>query len=134
MTEPIPSRRAGRFRALTLGTALFILLLSVCVAVLMGLQMVGMTFQPGWANGWPGGLSKHSVWAGVIAGQMSAAALGTGAAAVALPCHYLERRLGRAYIGWSAFVAVMLSWGGVVAFFAPRVFDWLRAAIAREWP
>ena len=129
-TRPKPPR-LDRFRTFSLRKALSILLAAVAAAAAIGIQPVGLTFNPGWANDWPG-VSLPTAFASVITGLLSAAALASGAAAVVVPCHYLERSIGRDYIGWSAFAVLMLTWTAVVAMFTPVAFDRLRRTIAQE--
>ena len=78
-------------------------------------------FAPGWANGWPGGLTVHEVWsagmAAVVFLTLFAAAGGVGAAVCSrLVLRIDPRNLILFYGAWLASCAVAAGASGVLAF------------------
>jgi hypothetical protein len=93
----------------------------------------GLWFAPGWANGWPGGLSIHTVWSGGMAAllflMLLTLAVGAGAVIGSL-CTTSERVPRRGlllYAAWlaaGAALALMLSCWAFKAIYASTLAMW----------
>jgi hypothetical protein len=127
------NRLIARCRDLPMRTAFTILRIAASSLLMEGFFVCGMGFQPGWANGWPG-VSKHSVFAAVMAGAFFFMLVSVGAAVFAVPCSLLQRLVKRDFIGWGAFVSLMLVWTMLAAILSASVFPPLKASITKEWP
>lgn len=79
-------------------------------------------FAPGWANGWPFGLTIHTVWsagmAAIASVMLMTLAAGVGAAACSLLLrHDVEpRHLRRAYRAWLVVWSVAVAIVGILAY------------------
>lgn len=87
-------------------------LYTLAVEMFMGF---GLWFAPGWANGWPGGLSFHVVWsagmAGIVFLLVVTAAVAMGAVFVASSDRTEANR--RAFVIWliiAAIAGLLASW------------------------
>ncbi|MFO0956299.1 MAG: hypothetical protein U0800_02400 [Isosphaeraceae bacterium] len=94
----------------------------------------GLAFSPGWANGWPGGLSVHTVWAAgmslLLGLVLMTIAVGVGAA-VAAACSRrgLERRgLLLAFLAW-LLLAAALAWPAT-----SWAYGRIHASAVEMWP
>ena len=93
----------------------------LALAVEMGFGFP-LAFSPGWANGWPFGLTVYSVWAAGMSILFSVllvtAAAGVGAVAGAACCAFgVGRRRGwAAYKSWLACSSTLALVGGLWAF------------------
>lgn len=94
----------------------------------------GLAFSPGWANGWPNGLSIHSVWSTgmtiLFVLFLCTAAVGLGA----ILCAGLARsgvsllRCRASYLGWLVASGVFAWWAGHWA------YDVVYASTLTMWP
>lgn len=105
-----------------------------CIAIVVGslATLIGMGFQPGWANGWPGGISQDVVFASFVTAIFAATSLSGVAALLTVPCIAAERRIKRPFVGWTLFIAVLTIVFIVVGVACPHVFASVRASMARE--
>ena len=127
------NRLIAACRDLPRRTAFRILGIAASSLLMEGFFVCGMGFQPGWANGWPG-VSKHSVFAAVMAGAFFFMLVSVGAAVFAVPCSLLQRLVKRDFIGSGAFVSLLLVWAILAAILSASVFPAIRAGIMKEWP
>ena len=95
---------------------------------------IPLVFSPGWANGWPFGLTIYTVWSVGMACEFCllsiTAAVGGGAIAGALGSHYgIGLRYGRAvYAGWLVFACLFVAWA------ARGAFNEIYASTLEMWP
>jgi hypothetical protein len=101
--------------------------------LVVGFQGIGLWFQPGWANGWPG-LSKHDVWAAGMTVLVWLLAVCGGAAVFVLIGGILQAAMRRDYAGWTAFALLMVAWLLICTNAVICRFSGVRATIAHEWP
>lgn len=78
-------------------------------------------FAPGWANGWPGGLTVHEVWSAGMTAVVSLVLFATAAGAGAAVCSRLVGRVNSKnlilfYGAWLVSAALAAGAVGVVAF------------------
>jgi hypothetical protein len=110
-------------------------ILGVCMAALMceAFVVCGMGFQPGWANGWPGGISKHVVFAVWATGMLLIMLLTSGAGVLAVVCSHLQQLVRRRSVGWAAFAWLFVVWVVVATVVCFNVFPGIHASIVQEW-
>ena len=122
-----------RCRELPMRTALKISGISVCAIFAEGLSACSMGFQSGWANGWPG-ISRDIVFAAFMSGVYFLMLMSAGAALFAVPCAFFQQCIKRNYIGWGAFMSLMLIWSIGAAILSAGEFPSLRSSITTELP
>jgi hypothetical protein len=103
----------------------------LCMSLVM---LVCMGFQPGWANGWPMGISKHSVFTLFVTTIFAVASVSGAGATLILLCFLAEHILKRPFVGWTSFVVVLLLVSVTVFMACPHVYAIVHADIVREWP
>ena len=109
-------------------------LLLVGISVWSLVMLVGMGFQPGWANGWPLGISKHVVFASFVTTIFAVASLcGAASRLIAFGC-LAVRILKKSYTGWIFFVVAMTLLFVTVSATCPYFYATVYADILREWP
>ncbi len=95
--------------------------------------LVGMGFQPGWANGWPMGISKHVVFASFVTTVFLVATVSASAFVISFCCFIAERITKRPYLGWVSFVfAILIVFASAIAY-SPTVYQNVRTEIMRVW-
>ncbi len=126
-------RRPTMFEELSLGTAWRLFRGSMTVIACQALILCPCGFAPGWANGWAG-ISKHTVFAGFMAGMLLLVQIAVATGLFALLSAGLERLVKKKYVGWSSFMIFMTInfINGLYVCF--RAYPAIRASIAREWP
>ncbi|MFO1096277.1 MAG: hypothetical protein U0992_23685 [Planctomycetaceae bacterium] len=79
-----------------------------CIAIVVGslATLIGMGFQPGWANGWPGGISQDVVFR-VVCDRDFAAYPVSQRRLLTVPCIAAERRIKRPFVGWTLFICCL---------------------------
>jgi hypothetical protein len=123
---------AELFREFPMRTAIVIGALAVFAILGQALVACCLAFQPGWANGFS--VSKYTVFATVMSGIVFMMLMSGGAAVLAVPCAWFERRIKHAYAGWWAFALLMLLLSAVAVYTAWRTYPTIRAGIAADWP
>ncbi len=106
---------------------------AVAGLVVEGLMAVPFFFAPGWANGWPGGLTIHVVWSAFMTAVLAVMALtvgvGTGAfAGLLLYDGPGGRRAQRLFLVW---VAV---WAFLVVIGCPWLYREFYGSTLEMWP
>lgn len=94
---------------------------------------IGMCFQPGWANGWPG-ISKHAVFATFVTSVFTVVSIGGSGAVLSGLCYLADRLSKTPSIGWALFSACLLASFVCVWLAIPGVYDAVHESIVREWP
>ena len=125
---------ASRLRCLTPRDAGVTAVVSVGVFSMSLFMLAGMTFQPGWANGWPMGISKHAVFASFVTIIFAVASISAAAALLVVLCFVVERTLKRPFVAWMSFLAVLMVVSLAVFMACPDVYACVRISIAQEWP
>jgi len=95
---------------------------------------VGLVFQPGWANGWPGGISKHAVFASFAAAVFVVVSVSFASAALVWLGVFVEQVVKRPFAGWTTFLVALILVTAYVLFACPQVYSEVHADIVREWP
>jgi hypothetical protein len=111
-------------------------LLSVVGAAIGGMaltMLVGMGFQPGWANGWPMGISKHVVFASFVTIIFVIVSVSLASALLIWLGVFVEQIAKRPFVGWMTFFAVLLVVTVGVLLASPHVYAVIHAGIVREW-
>jgi hypothetical protein len=117
-----------------LRTGYQILLVAACALWFEALVTCGMGFQPGWANGWPFGISKHVVFAVWATGMLQAMIVTAGAGVLAVLCSHLQQLLRLKSVGWQAFACLVVVWLFVTIPVCCYVYPNVHAAIVKDWP
>jgi hypothetical protein len=91
-------------------------------------------FAPGWANGWPGGLSIHTVWSSVMTAFLllflMTLAVGVGAAVGSL-CAW--RGVGTRYGPW-LYAAWLVASAAAALTLSCRIYKDIYASTLDMWP
>ncbi len=95
--------------------------------------LVGMGFQPGWANGWPMGISKHTVFASFVTVIFAIVSMSGSAVVLVALCHMAERISKRTFVGWISFLILLSLVFVVVLDTCPELYAVVFADIVREW-
>jgi hypothetical protein len=91
-------------------------------------------FAPGWANGWPGGLSIYKVWSTWLTITLLAMALtiGLGVGALASLSAWvfptMRRHAGNVLVAW------LVVWTAICVATCPWVFKEIYASTLEMWP
>jgi hypothetical protein len=96
--------------------------------------LIGMGFQPGWANGWPMGISKHTVFASFVTVIFVIASTSGSAAVFVALCHVAERIAKRTFVGWISFLVLLSLVFVAVLVACTKVYAVVFADIVRDWP
>jgi hypothetical protein len=118
---------------MSLSTGLRIFLMSLGVIASEMPLLFALVFQPGWANGWPG-LSKHSVFAGFVTVMLFIALMSLATGLLALTASAVDHVVGRRYVGWALFAALLGPASIGVLVLCSHAFSVFREAIAQDWP
>jgi hypothetical protein len=105
---------------------------SLRALLILLLCFIGCSFEPGWANGWPG-VSKHDAFSGVLVIMLIITHLAV-AGLLAPVCGRLQGRARHKWSGWIFFACLMIAALLIGLFVGTKVFPIFRASIAREWP
>ncbi len=97
------------------------------------MMLVGMGFQPGWANGWPMGISKHVVFASFVTIIFAVSSVSGAAAVLVMLCSVAERISKRSFVGWPSFLVVLFLVFVTVLMACPRVYAIVHMCIVQEW-
>ncbi len=93
--------------------------IAVCSLLVMGAEVYlgfGLAFNPGWANGWPNGLSIHSVWSTGMTILFLLFLFTTAVGLGAILCAGLARsgvslwKCRAIYLGWLVASGVLAWW------------------------
>ena len=113
------------------GALAFMALGALAVELIFGFQFY---FAPGWANGWPGGLSIYRVWsAGMTAYlfiMMMTVGIGVGATAIFLLCRFPAVRRRSAAVFWTWLVILT----GLTAVVCTLAYCEIYASTLEMWP
>ncbi len=96
-------------------------------------MLVGMGFQPGWANGWPMGVSKHVVFASFVTIVFAVVGVSASAALFVWLSFFAQQLTQRPFVGWLSFFVVLLLMTVCVLLACPYVYSVVHADIVREW-
>jgi len=113
------TRRLGFAVLAIVGTASFLL--------------VTLAFQPGWANGWPMGISKHVVFSVFVTTMLILIISSCCAVLVAIVSYLVQETTNRQFTGWSTFLVAIVLLCLSISFATPRVFAAIHASIKSEW-
>ncbi|QDT36333.1 hypothetical protein [Stratiformator vulcanicus] len=122
------------FRTLPIATGIKAFVASIVLLVCQAFVLIGLTFQPGWANGWPLGISKHSVFAAAVTIVRAAMSLTMVGGLSALAGANLERIVRRPYVGYAVIAAALIGTLFIASAVLPGVYSDVRNAISIEWP
>lgn len=119
-----------RCHNLTKSTASF--LVAFCAVIFLAVSQMAIYcgFAPGWANGWPGGISRQSVFGFFMSAAFLVLFMSSGIAIATFPCYFLQQRLRHNYVGWLTLMIFALIWvvlgGYLVAWqIYPNVRTWV---------
>jgi hypothetical protein len=121
-------------RALT--PANFGLLLTLACVMLAAEAVVSfpLWFAPGWANGWPGGLTIHQVWSTcftiMLFIMLITVGVGLGSAISLVVCIFTRGR-GQAGSVFGVWIVIWTIISAAVCFLA---FKWMYASTLEMWP
>ena len=97
------------------------------------MMLVGMGFQPGWANGWPMDISKHLVFASFVTIVFAVVSI-SGASALFIWLGFVAEQIAkRPFVGWMTFLVVLMLVAASVLLACPLVYSVVHADIVREW-
>ena len=110
---------------------------TIVATAIMGMAimlLVGMGFQPGWANGWPMGISKHVVFSSFVTTIFAVVSVCSASALFIWLGFFAERIAKRAFVGWLTFLVVLLLTIVCIWLASPSVYSAVHADIVQEWP
>ena len=110
--------------------------ISVVAAAIGGMaliMLIGMGFQPGWANGWPLGISKHAVFASFVTIVFVVVSISFASALCIWLGVVAEQIAKRPFAGWTTFLVLLMVVTAGVLLACPRVYSVVHADIVREW-
>jgi hypothetical protein len=111
-----------------------VLLFSMSALPVEILAAFSLWFSPGWANGWPFGLSRHVVWSSGLALATFAILMTVAAGVGAAGCGLLLGSQEKAAITWGMFAAWLLVWMVPAALLCWVIGQELHAAAVQIWP
>lgn len=123
----------SRLRHLTQREAGVTTIVAIAVAGMAVVNFVGMGFQPGWANGWPMGISKHVVFASFVTIVFTVVSVSASSALFIWLGFFAEQITKRSFVGWMSFLVVVLLMTVCVLLACPYVYSVVHADIIREW-
>jgi len=132
MTFQHDKPKREHWRQLDAGDAGRIAIVSFGIFGLSITILVGMGFQPGWANGWP--ISKHAVFASFATTMFVVGFVSLVTTVLIMLCYAVERFAKRPFVGWSSFFFVLLLVLLVTVASSPGVYSVVHTAIVQDWP
>jgi len=93
--------------------------------------LVGMGFQPGWANGWP--ISKHTVFASFVTIMLVVGCVSLATTILVMLSYVVEQFAKRPYVGWSTFLLVQFFLLLTTAISSPGFYAIIHSAIVQDW-
>ena len=131
MTSHYDTANRERWRHLRVEDAGRIAIVSFGIFGLSMAILVGMGFQPGWANGWP--ISKHTVFASFVTIMLVGGLVSLANAGLVMLSYAVEQFAKRPFVGWSSFLLLIFLLLLATAVSSPRVYAIVHAAIVQDW-
>ena len=91
-------------------------------------------FAPGWANGWPGGLTIHQVWSTWLTATLLVMLMTSGIAIGSLICLLFSGLSGRQRYARVTLVVWIGLWVVLSAVACLRIFPEVYASARQMWP